>query len=362
MEKKLRKTNRGDIPIDVFKQAANPMRAGKSGRSAVKQFKIDETTFRRYLKKFSKSLLDQVKMRYAKHRKIFTDKMEKDLAEHCINLIKQHHGLSMNKVKMPAYEFAKPNQVPILKNWSDNRRAGREWMKSFLKRHNLLLRSPEPTTLERAASFNHATVGIFFKNISGVMKTYHFLPEHIYNMDETGCFPTQTLLKVIALKGAKQVGAVTSTERGSIVTMIGTINAIGNTVPFYFIFPRSRFVNKSILAGAPMGSAEFAAKSGLINEEIFVKYLEHFIQFTKCSTENPILLIMDNHPSHISLAASLMKGKHGIVIVTIYSLTSHKLQPLDRTGYGPFKGYYNSALDNWVKENPVTAFSIYGIA
>ena len=67
---------------------------------------------------------------------------------------------------------------------------------------------------------------------------------------------------VIALKGAKQVDAVTSAERGSLVTMIGTINAIENTVPPYFIFPRSRFVKKSMLAGAPVGSAGCAAKSG----------------------------------------------------------------------------------------------------
>ena len=80
MGKKLRKTNRGEIPMNVFKQAANAMRAGKSGRSAAKQFGIDQTTFRRYLKKFSKSSSDQVKMGYAKHRKIFTDEMEKDLA------------------------------------------------------------------------------------------------------------------------------------------------------------------------------------------------------------------------------------------------------------------------------------------
>ena len=37
-------------------------------------------------------------MGYAKHRKIFTDKMEKNLAEHYINLVKQHYGLSMDKV------------------------------------------------------------------------------------------------------------------------------------------------------------------------------------------------------------------------------------------------------------------------
>ena len=152
MKKKLRKINRGEIPIDMFKQAANAMRVDKSGRSAAKQLGIDQTTFRRYLKKVSKSSSDQVKMvGYAKHRKIFTDKMEKDLAGHCINLVKQHHGLSMDEVKMLAYKFDKQNQVPIPKNWSDNRRAGRKWMRSFMKRHNLSLRSSEPTKFGRAA-------------------------------------------------------------------------------------------------------------------------------------------------------------------------------------------------------------------
>ena len=99
-----------------------------------------------------------------------------------------------------------------------------------------------------------------------------------------------------------------------------------------------------------------------MDEEIFVKYLEHFIQFTKCSTENPVLLIMDNHASHISLTASLMGRKHGIVMVTIHPHTLHKLQPLDRTVYGPFKRYYNAALDNWMRENPATTLSIYGVA
>ena len=74
-----------------------------------------------------------------------------------------------------------------------------------------------------------------------------FLLENIYNMDETVCFTTP--VKVIALKGSKQVGAVTSIARRSLVTMIGTNNAIGNTVPFNFIFPRSRFVKKSMLPG-----------------------------------------------------------------------------------------------------------------
>ena len=79
--------------------------------------------------------------------------------------------------------------------------------------------------------------------------------ENVYHMHETGCFTTQTPLKVIALKEAEQVCAVTSTEYRSLVTKIGTINIIGNTVSPYFIFPRSRFAKKSMLAEAPVGSA-----------------------------------------------------------------------------------------------------------
>ena len=99
--------------------------------------------------------------------------MEKDLAEHCINLVKQHHGLSMDKVKMLAYEFAEQNQVTTPKNWFDNRKAGREWIYLFMKRHDLSLRSPGATSL------NGTTVSVFFKNLSEVMDRYHFSPGNI---------------------------------------------------------------------------------------------------------------------------------------------------------------------------------------
>ena len=92
------------------------MRSGISGRSAPKQFGIDQTTFPWYVNKVSKGSSDKIRIRYAKHRKIFTDVMEKDLAEHSINLVKQHYGLSMDKVKVLAYEFAEQNQVTLPKN------------------------------------------------------------------------------------------------------------------------------------------------------------------------------------------------------------------------------------------------------
>ena len=57
-----------------------------------------------------------------------------------------------------------------------------------------------------------------------------------------------------------------------------------------------------------------------------------------------------------------MGREYGMVMVTIRTHTSHKLQPLYRTVYGPFTRYCNSAQNNWMRENPATTFSIYGIA
>ena len=53
-----------------------------------------------------------------------------------------------------------------------------------------------------------------------------------------------------------------------------------------------------------------------------------------------VLIIFDNHESHISIdSINLAKG-NGIVLLIFPPHTSHKLQPLDRTVYGPFKKYY----------------------
>ena len=41
--------------------------------------------------------------------------------------------------------------------------------------------------------------------------------------------------------------------------------------------------------------------------------------------------------------------------------TSHTLQPLDRSVYGPFKKYYNSACDGWILGHPGRTMKIYDI-
>lgn len=81
----------------------------------------------------------------------------------------------------------------------------------------------------------------FFVNLKTVLNRYNFGPGDIYNMDETGITTVQKSNKIVARRGFKQVGRITSAERGTLVTLAFAVSALGNNVPPYFIFPRVHF-------------------------------------------------------------------------------------------------------------------------
>ena len=99
-------------------------------------------------------------------------------------------------------------------------------------------------------------------------------------MDESGLTTVQAPEKIITEMGTKQVGCATSGERGTLFTIVGAINAIGNKIPPMFIFPRVNYKDYFI-TGSPVGSIGAASKSGWINEDIFMNYLQHFAKHAK---------------------------------------------------------------------------------
>lgn len=183
----------------------------------------------------------------------------------------------------------------------------------------------------------------------------------IFNVDETGVTTVQTPKQVVTEKGKRQVGAITSAERGELVTVVCAVSAAGNAAPPMFIFPRVRYKDHFI-TGAPPGSIGTSTRSGWINEDAFAEYLQHLVKHTNCSTDHPMLLILDNHEAHISFRAVDIAKSMGVVMLTIPPHTSHRMQPLDKSVFGPFKAYYNRALDGWMRSNPGKTASIYQIA
>ena len=123
----------------------------------------------------------------------------------------------------------------------------------------------------------------------------------ILNLDESGLTTVQKVPKVISVKGVKQVGQVTSRERGELVTLCGVVSASGTALPPVMVFPRKNYKD-IFMTGAPEGALGLVASSGWMNSELFAKVMEHVVKETHASKENPIILVLDNHESHVSLS------------------------------------------------------------
>ncbi|KAL7891114.1 hypothetical protein AOLI_G00005900 [Acnodon oligacanthus] len=134
------------------------------------------------------------------------------------------------------------------------------------------------------------------------------------------------------------------------------VNATGNAIP-PIVFPHVRF-KEQFMNGSTAGSVGHSTRSGWVNEEAFK---EHFIRQTNCSTNHPVLLILDNQESHISLKAVTTAKENGVVMLTLPPHTSYRLQPLDKTVYYSMKTCYNSAMDGLMRTNPGRTVMIYEV-
>ncbi|KAJ8881992.1 hypothetical protein PR048_018480 [Dryococelus australis] len=77
-------------------------------------------------------------------------------------------------------------------------------------------------------------------------------------------------------KCRRQVGALTSAERGELITAELCFSAAGHYVPPLLVFPRARMKGE-LLNGAPPGTITACHPSGWMQADIFLQWLEHFI-------------------------------------------------------------------------------------
>lgn len=171
------------------------------------------------------------------------------------------------------------------------------------------------------------------------------------------------MIQVISTKGQKQVAQAVSAEGGSLVTMVGIINAGGVSLPPIYVFPRIKN-NPAFIKHGPQGCVcvAFFSKTGWMTGDLFLDVLKHIVTHTNCTKDKPILLVLGNHSSHGSLETILFCRNNGIHVLSFPPHTSHRLQPLDVAVYGPFKKFCNNSLNNYHINNPGKKITIYDIA
>lgn len=345
---------------EKLQKAIELVEKGRSVKSVANELMIPRSTLRDRLKNKS------AKPSSLGRNPIFNAAQEEELANHVKELAKMFFGMSMGDLRRLAYSLAEENNIPHNFN-KEKRMAGEDWLQGFLRRNpSISLRKPEPTSVNRINSFNKEEVDLFYKNLETIMDKKNFGPSQIFNVDETGISTVQNPGRILGPKGQKQVGAVTSWERGKNITVCCAMSASGSYVPPMFIFPRKR-LTPLLEKDGPAGSLYRCSHNGWITEELFLEWLQHFQKITKPSEEEPVLLICDNHSSHISLSVyNFCKANH-ISLVSLPPHTSHRLQPLDICFFGPLKAAFSKECDAFLRtqtkpDRPLPKITPYDIA
>lgn len=243
----------------------------RSRRAVAKKYSIPESTLRRRITQQNEN-----NPKFGRNP-IFSVEQEAELVQRLILLSNNFYGITPLQCRKIAYNLAESLKIKHTFD-KDKKAAGSEWLRSFLKRNRCLsIRKPEATSINRIQGFCPEENDKFFDNLEKLMKQYNFPASRIWNQDETGITTVHSPNKILAPKGQKQVGSITSGERGKTTTVLCAMSAAGAYTPPMFIFARKR--NCAQLAkDAPEGSIVEVTPNGWTNEEKFIIWLRLFIK------------------------------------------------------------------------------------
>ncbi|KAL8565339.1 hypothetical protein ACOMHN_029034 [Nucella lapillus] len=183
--------------------------------------------------------------------------------------------------------------------------------------------------------------------VDGIDPTLLSCPERIFNADESGFSICPKTKRVITMMGTKHVYSVTSGTRQQ-VTVLACSSAVGKYIPPLLIFPYTRDPRFNALEG--FEDAFFQkTPNGWITEEVFFTFLRD-IFIPSLKSKRPVVLFVDGHSSHHSMAISTLCEENGIILYCLKAHASHIIQPLDQAFFGTIKPAWNEAVRKYQYE------------
>ncbi|CAF2070950.1 unnamed protein product, partial [Rotaria magnacalcarata] len=196
------------------------------------------------------------------------------------------------------------------------------WLKKFLVRRKKEIKMVKEKQIEKSRrdGFTEDVRSGWFSNLKEVLDKNDLLykPLQIWNMDESG-FSDET-----------QNNGGTGK---AFTTVVVCGNAAGICLPPYTIYA-AKNVNKLWCEKGPDRSQYKCSNKGWINEELFVDWFQNLFLVETANIARPLLLLMDNLSSHVSIKAIELAQQHQVVLMCLPPNTTHALQPLDVTTFG----------------------------
>ena len=245
------------------------------------------------------------------------------------------------KVRKLAYEYAQKKG----KNWFSTGKgsAGYYWLKQFMQRHHLSLKTPEPLSVGRAAGMNRPVVCKWFDDLEKLLDELQIrdAAAHIWNCDESGLQEHFVQGRVVAETGSPCY-QITCNEKAEPTTVLACFNAYGDYCPPTIIFKAKRLKPEWVI-GAPPGSQVKVSDSGWITKEIFFEWAKAFVAFIPKTDNRPHMLLLDGHSSHIYNLQFLDLMKANNIHPYIFPPhTTHWLQPADKALFRSLKAHWTN--------------------
>lgn len=232
-----------------------------------------------------------------------------------------------------------------------NNRPGRKWLTAFLTRNpELSFRTAQNLSSTRAL-VGEAEVRDWFTKVKtylGSQQLLHIDGNRVFNLDESAFFLCPKGEKVLVGRGSKNAYKICDGNDKESITVLYSGSVAGSMPPPMILFWQQdvpRHIRKRIPLGWSFGSTE----SGWMTHESFLEYVQNVFYpwLVMNRIEFPVILYVDGHSSHISLALSEFCAEKKIVVITLFPNSTHFLQPCDVALFHPLKAAWKKAADSW---------------
>lgn len=232
-------------------------------------------------------------------------------------------------------------------------RPGQKWYQNFLKRHpEISLREAESVNKARAI-VTEESIRLWFQNLKNYLEVNNVLDvmedgDRILNGDESGFSLCPKSGKVLGPKGWKNFYQIKKGNEKENLTVLICFTASGKICPPLVVFPYVR-PPRAVVESIPESWVLGKSDTGWMKGDVFYEYIVN--DFNKWVSDNnikrPIILFIDGHKSHMTMALSEACERNGIILYALPPNTTHILQPADVSVFRPLKEGWRNTVRKW---------------
>ena len=228
----------------------------------------------------------------------------------------------------------------------------RTCMKAFIKCNKLSLKKASMICISRKS--NTANLFVIYDFYDKLALLFHanpdLNPDNIWNCDESG-FPTEPGKSKVIAPCNKPDFKLSYGARRENITTLAVCNARGKVLDPLIIFQGKNF--QSLWRGDMALPNTFygVTVNGWMETDVFADWFDAFADENE---GRPMLLLFDEHVTHISICVIQQALSNNIHLVKFPPHMTDILQPLDKCCLGPLKRKWEDKLNARISEFGIT--------